>query len=129
MSHFTKVKTKIKCLVTLQRVIEAMGFSVKENVKQCRGYQGELTDCDMVIDTKSSYDIGVVKSVDGYELIGDWDMLQVRAGVEQDEFVCDVDKKYAYYRVMDEVKKQGYEVIEDSENAEQVLTVKVRRWS
>ena len=71
----------------------------------------------------------MVKSVDGYELIGDWSMLQVRAGIEQDEFVCEVSKKYAYYRVMDEVKKQGYEVIEDSESTEQVQTIRVRRWS
>lgn len=128
MSHFTKVKTKIQCLVTLQRVIEAMGYSVKENVKHCRGYQGELTEAEMVIDTKSSYDIGVVKTAQGYELIGDWSMLEVRAGIEQEEFVGELNKKYAYYRVMDEVKKQGYDIVEDSENEEQVMTVKVRRW-
>jgi hypothetical protein len=128
MSHFTKLKTKIKCLVTLQRVIEAMGFSIKENVKQCRGYQGELTEAEMVIDTKSSYDIGVVKTVDGYELVGDWDMLQVRAGIEQEDFVSELNKKYAYYRIMDEVAKQGYDVIEEQEDEKQVMTVKVRRW-
>ena len=128
MSHFTKLKTKIKCLVTLQRVIEAMGFTVKENARHVRGYQGDLTEAEIVIDTKSSYDIGVVKSVDGYELVGDWGMLEVRAGVEQDAFVSELNKKYAYYRVMDEVKKQGYDIVEDSENEEQVVTVKVRRW-
>ena len=128
MSHFTKIKTKIKCLVTLQRVIEAMGFSVKQNVTQVRGYQGDLTEAAMVIDTKSSYDIGVVQTLDGYELVGDWDMLQVRAGVEQEEFVSELNKKYAYYKIMDEVAKQGYDVVEESENEEQVMTVKVRRW-
>lgn len=128
MSHFTKIKTKIQCLVTLQRVIEAMGFSVKQGVTQVRGYQGDRVEAEMVIDTKSSFDIGVVKTVDGYELVGDWDMLQVRAGIEQDEFVCDLNKKYAYYRIMNEVKKQGYDVVEESENEQQVVTVKVRRW-
>ena len=128
MSHFTKVKTKIQCLVTLQRVIEAMGYSIKEGVKHCRGYQGELTEAEMVIDTKASYDIGVVKTVDGYELIGDWSMLQVRAGIEQDDFVSELNKKYAYFRIMDEVAKQGYDVVEETENEEEVVTVKVRRW-
>ena len=128
MSHFTKVKTKIKCLVTLQKVIEAMGFNVKQNVKQVRGYQGQLHEAEMVIDTKSSYDIGVVKTVDGYELVGDWEMLQVRAGIEQDEFVGELNKKYAYYKVMDEVAKQGYELVEETEDEKQVVTVKIRRW-
>lgn len=128
MSHFTKVKTKIKCLVTLQRVIEAMGYAVKEGATHCRGYQGELTEAEMVIDTKSSFDIGVVATADGYELIGDWSMLQVRAGIEQEDFVSDLNKKYAYFRIMDEVAKQGYDVVEETENEEQVVTVKVRRW-
>jgi hypothetical protein len=128
MSHFTKLKTKIQCLVTLQRVIEAMGFTVNANATHVRGYQGELTEAELVIDTKSSYDIGVVKTVNGYELVGDWSMLEVRAGIEQDAFVSELNKKYAYYRVMDEVKKQGYDIVEDSENEEQVMTVKVRRW-
>ena len=129
MSHFTNVKTKIKCLVTLQKVIEEMGFSFIEGATHCRGYQGELTEAIAVIDTKTSYDIGIVQEGDTYSLIGDWSMLQVRAGIEQDEFVSELNKKYAYYRVMDEVKKQGYEIVEDTENEEQVVTVKVRRWS
>ena len=128
MSHFTKVKTKIKCLVTLQKVIEAMGYSVKEGVKHVRGYQGELTEAEMVIDTKASYDIGVVKTLDGYELVGDWEMLKVRAGIEQEDFVSELNKKYAYYKIMDEVSKQGYDVVEETEDEQQVVTVKIRRW-
>ena len=128
MSHFTKLKTKIQCLVTVKRVIEAMGYTINENATHVRGYQGDLTEAAMVIDTKSTYDIGLVQTATGYELIGDWGMLEVRAGVEQDAFVSELNKKYAYYRVMDEVKKQGYDIVEESENAEQVVTVKVRRW-
>lgn len=128
MSHFTKIKTKIKCLVTLQKVIKAMGFSVKQGVTQVRGYQGDMVEAEMVIDTKASYDIGVVKTLDGYELVGDWDMLQVRAGIEQEDFVSELNKKYAYYKIMDEVAKQGYDVVEESESEQQVVTVKVRRW-
>lgn len=129
MSHFTKVKTKIKCLVTLRKALEAMGYSIKEGERHCRGYQGELAECEMVIDTKASYDIGVVKTAEGYELIGDWDMLEVRAGIEQDSFVSELNKKYAYYRIMDEVAKQGYEVVEETEDEQDVVTVRVRRWS
>ncbi len=129
MSHFTEVKTKIKCLVTLQQVIEEMGYSVRQGETQVRGYQGELTEAELVIDTKSSYDIGVVKTLDGYSLVGDWDMLQVRAGIEQDEFLGTLNKKYAHSMVLQELSKQGYDVVEDKEDAKQVVHIRVRRWT
>ena len=129
MSHFTEVKTKIKCLVTLKKVIEELGYSFKDGVTQVRGYQGELTEAIAVIDTKSSYDIGIVQTAEGYSLIGDWDMLQVRAGIEQDELLNSINKKYAYHKILEEVAKQGYTVVEEEENAEQVVKVRVRRWT
>ena len=129
MSHFTEVKTKLKCFVTIKKVIEEMGYSFKEGVTQVRGYQGELTEAIAVIDTKSSYDIGIVQTADGYGLIGDWEMLQVRAGIEQDEFINTLNKKYAYTKVLEEISKQGYTVVEETEDAQQVVKVRVRRWS
>ena len=96
---------------------------------QVRGYRGDLTEAIAVIDTKSSYDIGVVQTADGYALVGDWEMLQVRAGIEQDEFMQTLNKKYAHAKVLDELKKQGYSVVEETENEQQVVTVRVRRWT
>jgi len=129
VSHFTTVKTKIKCLVTLQKVIEEMGYSFKEGATHVRGYQGDLTEAIAVIDTKSSYDIGVVQEGDGYALVGDWEMLQVRAGIEQDEFFKTLNKRYAYFKVLEEINKQGYSVVEETEDDKKVVHVRVRRWT
>jgi len=129
MSHFTTVKTKIKCLVTLKKVIEEMGYAFKEGETRVRGYQGQLADAVAVIDTKSSYDIGVVQTADGYSLIGDWDMVQVRAGIEQEDFVKEVNRKYAYHKVMDEIKKRGYQVVEEETTEQQHVSVRVRKWA
>ncbi len=129
MSHFTEVKTKLKCLVTIKKAIEKMGFTIKENVTHVRGYQGQLHEAELVIDTKSSFDIGVVKTVDGYAMIGDWEMLQVRAGVEQEDFMGQLNRSYAYEKVMDEVKKRGYTVVEETTSEQQHVTVRVRKWS
>lgn len=128
MSHFTTVQTKLKCLVTLKKAVEKLGFTFKEDATHVRGYQGQLADAIAVIDTKSSYDIGVVQTADGYSLIGDWEMLQVRAGIEQDEFLKAVNKNYAYYKVVDEVQKKGYQIVEEQTDEKEVVTVKVRRW-
>jgi hypothetical protein len=129
VSHFTEVQTKLKCFVTIQKVIEEMGYSFKEGVTQVRGYQGELTEAIAVIDTKSTYDIGIVQTADGYSLIGDWDMLQVRAGIEKEDFLNTLNKKYAYTKILEEISKQGYTVVEETEDAQQTVKVRVRRWN
>jgi hypothetical protein len=128
MSHFTQLKTKLKCLVTLKKVIEKMGYAFKEGEVHVRGYQGQLMEAVAVIDTKSSYDIGIVQTAEGYSLIGDWEMLQVRAGIEQDVFTKELNRTYAYEKVMDEVKKRGYQVVEEDVTEQQHVTVRVRRF-
>lgn len=129
MSHFTTVETRIQCLVTLKKVIEELGYAFKEGETHVRGYQGQLADAIAVIDTKSSYDIGVVQTEKGYSLIGDWEMLQVRAGIEKDELLKNINKRYAYHKVMDEVKKRGYSVVEEKTDEKEVVTVRVRRFA
>ncbi len=129
MSHFTTVETQIKDLVILKQVLEEMGYSFKQDTVQVRGYRGQLADAELVIDTKSSYDIGVVKTAKGYSFVGDWDMLQVRAAVEKDQFLKAVNKKYAYKKVMAEVKKRGYQVVEEKTDQQQTVHVRVRKFT
>lgn len=128
MSHFTTVETQIKDLVILKEVLEAMGYKCHEDGRQVRGYQGKLTEADLVVDTKSSYDIGVVKTANGYSFIGDWDMLEVRAGIEQKSFLKAVNKNYAYKKVMAEVKKRGYQVVEEKTDQHQTVKIHVRKF-
>lgn len=129
MSHFTTVETQIKDLVILKEVLTAMGYKFHEDGRQVRGYQGRLTDAELVIDTKSTYDIGVVKTEKGYSFIGDWDMLEVRAGIEQKGFLKAVNKNYAYKKVMAEVKKKGYQIVEEKTDVHQTVSIRVRKFS
>ena len=32
MSHFSEVKTKLKCFVTIKKVVEEMGYTFREGV-------------------------------------------------------------------------------------------------
>jgi hypothetical protein len=129
MSHFTTVETQIKDLVILKQVLEATGYKCHEDGRKVRGYQGKLTDADLVIDTKSSYDIGVVRTEKGYTFTGDWDMLEVRAGIEQKAFMKALNKNYAYKKVMAEVKKRGYQVVEEKTDQQQTVSIRVRKFS
>ena len=129
MSHFTTVETQIKDLVILKQVLEAMGYKVHDDHRKIRGYQGQLADAELCIDTKSSYDIGVVKTATGYSFTGDWDMLEVRAGIEQKAFLKAVNKNYAYKKVMAEVKKRGYQIVEEKTDQQQTVSIRVRKFS
>ena len=55
-------------------------------------------------------------------------MLQVRAWIEQADFTKELNRTYAYNKVMDEVKKRGYQVVEEETNEQQHVTVRVRRF-
>ncbi len=129
MSHFTTVETKIKNIVILQRVLEKLGYKLKQNVTHVRGYRHELTEADLVIDTKSSIDIGIKKVGDTYHFVSDWENLETHAGIEQKEFLKQVTKAYAYENVMAEIKKKGYVVADEKQDEKQHVHITIRKWS
>ena len=129
MSHFTTVETQIKNLVILQKVLEKLGYKLKQNVTHVRGYRNELTEADLVIDTKSSIDIGIKKVGDTYHFISDWENLETHAGIEQKEFLKQVTKAYAYENVMAEIKKKGYVVADEKQDEKQHIHITLRKWA
>lgn len=129
MSHFTTVETQIKSLVLLKKALKKLGFKLKENVTHVRGYRNELTEADIVIDTKSSIDIGVKKVGETYSFICDWESLETHAGIEQKDFMKQIVKAYAYENVMEQISKKGYTVAEEKTDQHQHIHITVRKWS
>ncbi len=129
MSHFTTVETKLQDLVLLKKVLKYLGYKLKENVQHVRGYRGEKINADLVLDTKSSYDIGLVKTATGYGFVADWEGVTTHAGIEQDQFLKTVNKKYPYEKVMQEIKKKGYTVAEEKTDQQQHIHITLRKWA
>jgi hypothetical protein len=128
VSHFTTVETQIKNFVILQRVIEKLGYKLKQNVTHIRGYRQEKTEVDYVIDTKSSIDIGIKKVGENYHFVADWENLETHAGIEQNEFLKQIKKAYAYENVMAEIKKKGYIVADEKTDQQQHVHITLRKW-
>jgi len=128
MSHFTTVETQIKSLVLLTKVLEKLGYKIKQNVTHVRGYRNELSEADLVIDTKSSIDIGIKKVGESYSFISDWENLETHAGIEQNEFMKTIKKAYAYENVMTEIRKKGYVVADEKQDEKQHIHVTIRKW-
>ena len=117
MSHFTTVKTKINNLVALQQALENLKykFTVAEENQNCvvRGYKGQTTQAVMSIDM-GKYDIGVVLAEDGnYELVADWWGVETTAGKMEAEVVEEINREYAFVRVVQACEEQGYQIAKE----------------
>jgi hypothetical protein len=130
MSHFTKVETKIKDLVCLVAALKDLGyaFSQAEQGVEVKGYLGQKELAELSIHASKTYDVGVKATATGYEFVADWWGVESTRGVTQEEFVKQVTQRYAYHKVLSEVAKQGYTIETDEVNADQTISITVRKW-
>ncbi len=117
MSHFSRLQTKIVDLAYLKRALTDMNFEFEEGRVKIRGYLGRKMTVDLRVKTPDGYDIGFVKSGDTYEVVADWDMLK---SVEQQAFVKEVMRSYAYHVVRDQLEVQDYCVVQEQRQGETV---------
>jgi hypothetical protein len=112
VSHFTKVATKINNLTALFKALEKMNlkYTTSEQGVEVRGYKGQKLAAEVSINM-GKYDIGVVKAEDGnYTLVSDWWGVETTRGVTEHEFVEELNKEYAYARVVQACEEQGYTI-------------------
>jgi hypothetical protein len=125
MSHFTTIKVQIKDAGVLREVLQGLGYVVEVDGK-VRGYQGNTTVADFVIRRSNGYDIGFRRSEgdENYEVIADfWG-----TGINQRQFLNEVQQKYAHRMLMNTVALQGYSVEAEEVMEDGTVRVVVGRW-
>lgn len=135
MSHFTKVATKINNLTALKRALEKLNLkflAAEENQSvQVRGYKGQKLAAEMSIDM-GKYDIGVVKAEDGnYTLVADWWGVETTVGKTEQEVVEEINREYAYARVIQACEDQGYQIAREDiqQNEDGSVKLLATKWS
>ena len=131
MSHFTKVKAKIKDLVALKKALDDLGYSYTESEggeALVKGYQGDKTTAQLSIHASRTYDIGVQVTDEGVDLVADWWGVETTRGVTEDEFVKALQQRYSYHKVMIELDKRGYSVVSEETQEDNQIRIKVRSW-
>ena len=98
-----------------------------EQKVQVRDYQGQLTDADLCVKASKTYDIGLRLTNQGVEFLADWWGVETTKGVTEEEFINQLSQRYAYHKIMKEVKAQGFS-IEMEEEEEQTIQLTVRKW-
>lgn len=130
MSHFTKINTKITDLECLKLALEDLGYTYREGGVRVKGWRGLTEDADLVVETGTPYNIGLRKTPQGaYEIVADWWGVETRTGIMQAKFLRELNQRYAYNKVLSEVKKQGFSVAEDDVTSDNTIRLVVRKWS
>jgi hypothetical protein len=125
MSHFTQVATKMNNKEMLLACLKELGYEVEETAF-IRGYRGQQTAVDIAVRMKQGYDIGFALGADGtYSFVTDWFGVQ---GTSEQEFTTQVQQQYALTTVMDQVRRQGFNIVEQQRDANGEIRLTVRRW-
>ena len=130
MSHFTKVKTKMKNLIFLKQALKDLGYNFTHGEQLCevRGYRNLREKADIAIHVSKSYDVGLKVTEDGVELIADWWGVETTRGVAEEEFVKQLQQRYAYHMVKNEVKSRGFTLETEEVHQDTTIQLKVRVW-
>lgn len=124
MSHFSAIRVQIKNGDVLKEALQALGYRVQQ-AAEVRGYRGEKTFADYVIQRSNGYDVGFRKGTDdNYEIISDFSM----ARINQQTFVSEIKQKYAHKMLLHTVAEQGYDVEAEEVMEDGTVRVVVGRW-
>ena len=124
MSHFTTIKVQIKNSEVLANILTDLGRKLEYNT-QVRGYQGDKIQAEYVIRQNNGYDLGFRKDGDdNYEIIADfWG-----AGINQTQFVNQIQQKYAHQMLLHTATTQGYSIEAEEVMEDGTVRVVVGRW-
>ncbi len=132
MSHFTSVKTKIMDLECLELALGELDYRVIHEAK-IRGWQAQQRPAKVVASFPNllcEYDIGFIENTQTqtFDMVADWWAIREKIGHDQDQISQQIMQRYAYHKVVKEVKERGFVIAEQKQDADQSLRLVVRKW-
>ncbi len=123
MSKFVKVKTELRDVALIKRALDDLGMAYQENaafVHRWSGFRGVLP----LVVRQGHVQFGL-RATDGgaYEVVGD-DMQMATIG----KALQQIQQRYAYHKVLEEVSRAGFDLVEEKTGRDQVIRLTVRRW-
>jgi len=110
MSHISKIELEVNDLGMLGQACKGLGLELIRNQKSFKWY-GQDSKCDHAINVPdASYEIGIVKNGNGYELQCDFydhalgKVIGVKGGL--------LKQAYALQKTRIEARRKGYSVLE-----------------
>lgn len=124
MSHFSRIQTQMVDKDFVLKALKDLGFSFEEGEQQVMGFGGQKNQVDIRIPLKMSYDIGLRKKENSYEIVADW--FGVR-GINQKEFTQRLMQRYAYHATRAKLEQQGFNMVEEKVEETGQIRIVLRR--
>lgn len=120
---------EIRILCHLIKSIVDLGIEYKE-LCSMKTADGKTHKVDILIKDQFGKDIGFEKTKKGsYAIISDTTGLTPAQAKKQQEFVKKIRQRYAYNKITDELKKQGYIIAEEEKVQNNTIRLVARKWS
>jgi hypothetical protein len=125
MSHFTTVKTQILEKETLLEVLRELRYNITFE-KTLKGYRNQVYGVDFQINVGGNpdrqYNIGFIKNGNSYDIVGDLYYIP-----NHREIIGKIKQNYAKKIVVRNIRRQGYNVIEEKSENNTIKMVVVKR--
>ena len=125
MSHFTHIKTRFQNLFYLEKALNRLNISHKE--QKITSTNSNLSNVNLVIPQSNGYDIEFAWNGQEYELIVDMSFWEQPYPVES--FIDKIAQQYAGEVIIGESQKTGFQPIKYQQNSDGSNTLILERWN
>ena len=128
MSHFSTVKTELRDRESLLAALRDLGQEPSSGEQPVRGYRGQTVTADLCCPQSEGGDIGFRwnSAEQRYELVTDLDLWKQSVPVER--FLAQLTQRYALQSILRSSAEEGYQVAEQSQQADGSIELVVTRW-
>ena len=126
MSHFTKIKTKLYNLNTLEKSLSDLNVKWTCETTEVRGYQGQKHSAELVIRQDNQHDVGFKWNGNEYELVAD--LMFWSQPYSVDKFLNQIHQRYAYNSILQVSEKEGFNFAETETNQDGSVRLVLRRF-
>lgn len=128
MSSHGSIITEIMDLLELKNTLTQLELKYEE-MKTISTESGVVSKVDVLIKDPNGRAIGLQKTEKGtYRVVSDCKGLTQDQLKVQQKFVNKIKQKYAYNKVITELKKQGYIIAEEEKVANNTIKLVARKW-
>ena len=122
MSHFSKIRTNIQNKKYLVKALDQLNYNVKVGNYQCKGYQGNTTNVEILLELPGTeYNIGFKNNNGKYELVADWfgiknvDSNSLIKNITSEVTMIEnkIKQEYAYSSTIEKLEEQGFSLDEE----------------
>jgi len=127
MSHFTHMKTRFQNLFYLEKALNRLNITHKEQEKTITNSDSELYNVNLLIPQSNGYDIEFAWNGQEYELVVDMSFWEQPYPIES--FIDKIAQQYAGEVIIGESQKIGFQPIKYQQNNDGSNTLILERWN